>query len=296
MDEKIIYQLATKLQQLEGRIDDLESENKRLNLEIQKLFNLEKINPPIEEDVLNKYHFKIAQSEERVINEVIQKIESRWTNEFIKIDKLITSLFKEVELLTEDYLKNEKFNSSEIQRIDENYSSAIEKITNSLHEKIENLLYSKITESKESQSRREESLSGVANDSMCSSITHQQGISANPEPTVQEKNKTNFIYCGEPIADIFIERRFYNKLQPRQTFYIISYKTQEEFGNFELVDHQDTLEVALNAPDTHLTACELRGNGIPAINNITQIIPGKVSKVNNNWRIEKKVIIYYGNK
>lgn len=112
------------------------------------------------------------------------------------------------------------------------------------------------------------------------------------EPTSEVLWNTLLYYAPQPNKqNIFVQSNVQDSFKARKTFYEIHLKDHKATtGELRLTRDADTIQVALNAPDTYLTACEFRTPENKNINHST-LEPGEVEWNGKNWKVTKRIIV-----
>jgi hypothetical protein len=120
------------------------------------------------------------------------------------------------------------------------------------------------------------------------------GIDAESDVEISIEGK-KIQYTTIPVNNIFFARNIYDEIIQRKTFYRIILANEEALeGYLDLVNDEDTLITAFQLPDSNLVACELRGVGLPAYEKMQSKRVGKVHRDGNNWVVQKKIVVVYG--
>ena len=99
-------------------------------------------------------------------------------------------------------------------------------------------------------------------------------------------------FTAQPNIDgVFPQSKLSREFIPRKNFYRILLDSDDATtGKLFLIEDDDTLSTALNAPDTYLTACEFRTIDKNNFDR-SKVQPGQVSWDGKNWRVSKRVVI-----
>lgn len=114
-----------------------------------------------------------------------------------------------------------------------------------------------------------------------------------PPREVTKKPWEHLIYfTPQPnIDDVFIHAKVSTSFKPGKTIYQIKLASQEATeGELHLVSDTKTLQMAHNAPDTYLTACEFQAIDINQLNP-SSTRPGKVIWNGKNWKLVERIIV-----
>ncbi len=114
-----------------------------------------------------------------------------------------------------------------------------------------------------------------------------------PPPKTKEKHWEYLTYfTPQPnIDDVFIQAKVSTSFKPGKTIYQIKLANLEAMeGELHLVSDTKTLQMAHNAPDTYLTACEFQAIDIHQLNP-SSTRPGKVAWNGKNWKLVERITV-----
>ena len=129
------------------------------------------------------------------------------------------------------------------------------------------------------------------------SVTKSIDTTSKPQVVAKEPDRNPLwqaleFFTAQPNIDgVFPQSKLSTEFIPRKNFYRIVLDSESAtIGNLFLVEDNDTLSIALNAPDTYLTACEFRTIDKHNFDR-SRIQPGEVEWDGKNWRVSNRIVI-----